>query len=150
MRLVYTVGLIMPTKVTICTAYNYTYVAFIAQEWNDFNLAWNASEYGGVTSVRIPPAMIWKPDILLYNRLHIRTETLKFERDGEKNSNQQGIRHSCGNSCIYTALGWTIVIILYSDECCRLIATWNYSVCIQKSLSNARRIGFKRYYLRKV
>ena len=45
-------------------------VTIIAQEWNDFNLAWNASDYGGITSVRIPPAMIWKPDILLYNRLH--------------------------------------------------------------------------------
>jgi len=55
-------------------------VAFDAQEWNDFNLAWNASEYGGVTSVRIPPAMIWKPDILLYNRLHISIETLVWER----------------------------------------------------------------------
>ena len=35
----------------------------------DVNLAWNASEYGNVQDVRIPPSSLWKPDILMYNRL---------------------------------------------------------------------------------
>ena len=39
------------------------------QEWMDVNLAWNASEYGNVQDVRIPPSSLWKPDILMYNRL---------------------------------------------------------------------------------
>ena len=39
------------------------------QHWNDYNLAWNASDYGGVQSIRVPSTMIWKPDILMYNRL---------------------------------------------------------------------------------
>jgi len=38
------------------------------QEWNDYNLAWNESEYGNVSSVRIPPDNIWRPDIFMYNR----------------------------------------------------------------------------------
>jgi len=54
----------------MCTVYSACMAS--AQEWNDFNLAWNESEYGGITKVRIPPAMIWKPDILLYNRLRTR------------------------------------------------------------------------------
>ncbi|XP_073994249.1 neuronal acetylcholine receptor subunit alpha-7-like isoform X7 [Rhodnius prolixus] len=36
-------------------------------EWNDVNLRWNASEFGGVKDLRIPPHRIWKPDVLMYN-----------------------------------------------------------------------------------
>ncbi|KAG5675725.1 hypothetical protein PVAND_005605 [Polypedilum vanderplanki] len=36
-------------------------------EWNDMNLRWNATEYGGVKDLRIPPHRIWKPDVLMYN-----------------------------------------------------------------------------------
>ncbi|KAI5634818.1 neurotransmitter-gated ion-channel ligand binding domain-containing protein [Phthorimaea operculella] len=37
-------------------------------EWNDYNLRWNDSEYGGVKDVRITPNKLWKPDVLMYNR----------------------------------------------------------------------------------
>lgn len=36
-------------------------------EWTDVNLRWNASEYGKVKDLRIPPHRIWKPDVLMYN-----------------------------------------------------------------------------------
>jgi hypothetical protein len=39
-----------------------------AQEWNDYNLRWNESEFGGVKDLRITPNKIWRPDILMYNR----------------------------------------------------------------------------------
>lgn len=39
-----------------------------AQEWFDYNLKWNESEYGGVKDLRITPQKLWKPDILMYNR----------------------------------------------------------------------------------
>ncbi|XP_047437084.1 neuronal acetylcholine receptor subunit alpha-7a [Mugil cephalus] len=35
--------------------------------WNDYYLQWNTAEYPGVTDVRFPDHLIWKPDILLYN-----------------------------------------------------------------------------------
>ncbi|XP_070686068.1 neuronal acetylcholine receptor subunit alpha-7a isoform X1 [Pempheris klunzingeri] len=35
--------------------------------WDDYYLPWNTSEYPGVTNVRFPDHLIWKPDILLYN-----------------------------------------------------------------------------------
>ncbi|XP_034437322.1 neuronal acetylcholine receptor subunit alpha-7a [Hippoglossus hippoglossus] len=35
--------------------------------WNDDYLQWNPEEYPGVTHVRFPENLIWKPDILLYN-----------------------------------------------------------------------------------
>ncbi|XP_059215665.1 neuronal acetylcholine receptor subunit alpha-7-like isoform X2 [Centropristis striata] len=36
-------------------------------EWHDYYLQWNTSDYPGVTNVRFPDHLIWKPDILLYN-----------------------------------------------------------------------------------
>ena len=35
--------------------------------WNDYQMGWNTSEYGGVDSVVIHPRNLWIPDILLYN-----------------------------------------------------------------------------------
>lgn len=46
----------------------FTIGPFISQYWQDYYLQWNASEYPGVSSVRFPDSLIWKPDILLYNR----------------------------------------------------------------------------------
>ncbi|GFR12661.1 neuronal acetylcholine receptor subunit alpha-10 [Trichonephila clavata] len=39
----------------------------ITQNWNDVHLRWNASDFGGVTTVRIPAAQIWRPDVILRN-----------------------------------------------------------------------------------
>ena len=39
------------------------------QDWVDYQLNWNASEYGGIDSIRIHPKLIWTPDLLMYNRL---------------------------------------------------------------------------------
>ncbi|KYQ59602.1 Neuronal acetylcholine receptor subunit alpha-7 [Trachymyrmex zeteki] len=36
-------------------------------EWNDVNMRWNVSDYGGVRDLRIPPSRLWKPDVLMYN-----------------------------------------------------------------------------------
>jgi len=36
-------------------------------EWHDSNMVWNESEYGNIKDIRIPPASLWKPDILMYN-----------------------------------------------------------------------------------
>ncbi|XP_049830726.1 neuronal acetylcholine receptor subunit alpha-7-like isoform X6 [Schistocerca gregaria] len=41
--------------------------AWLNLEWNDVNLRWNSSEFGGVKDLRIPPHRIWKPDVLMYN-----------------------------------------------------------------------------------
>ena len=38
------------------------------QEWTDVNLKWNESEYGNIKDIRMPPNLLWKPDILMYNR----------------------------------------------------------------------------------
>ncbi|CAF99917.1 unnamed protein product, partial [Tetraodon nigroviridis] len=40
---------------------------FLQMTWNDYYLAWEASEYAGVDTMRLPSHLVWKPDILLYN-----------------------------------------------------------------------------------
>ena len=53
-----------------CMNINKVYVASSCcfQGWNDYHLAWNESDYAGVKSIRIPAELLWKPDILMYNR----------------------------------------------------------------------------------
>ena len=38
-------------------------------QWNDFNLRWNESEYGGISDIRLPSERIWIPDIMIYNAM---------------------------------------------------------------------------------
>ena len=38
------------------------------QEWNDYKLQWKPQDYENVTSIRIPSEIIWRPDIVLYNK----------------------------------------------------------------------------------
>ncbi|XP_066270654.1 neuronal acetylcholine receptor subunit alpha-10-like [Branchiostoma lanceolatum] len=38
--------------------------------WDDDFLVWDPDEYGGITSIRIPSEKIWRPDIVLYERIH--------------------------------------------------------------------------------
>ena len=40
----------------------------VLKVWEDYQLNWNASEYGGIDSIRIHPRLIWTPDLLMYNR----------------------------------------------------------------------------------
>lgn len=38
------------------------------QEWHDYKLRWDPRDYENVTSIRIPSELIWRPDIVLYNK----------------------------------------------------------------------------------
>jgi nicotinic acetylcholine receptor len=37
------------------------------QEWFDQRLVWNASDFNGLSTLRLPCSKIWLPDIVLYN-----------------------------------------------------------------------------------
>uniref|UniRef100_A0A914RK91 Neurotransmitter-gated ion-channel ligand-binding domain-containing protein n=1 Tax=Parascaris equorum TaxID=6256 RepID=A0A914RK91_PAREQ len=43
---------------------------------NNLKLAWNPEDWGGIKKIHIPSDQIWIPDILLYNKYDIYTETL--------------------------------------------------------------------------
>ncbi|KAK5875322.1 hypothetical protein CesoFtcFv8_027810 [Champsocephalus esox] len=40
---------------------------WLKQEWTDYKLRWNPSDFDNVTSIRVPSELIWVPDIVLYN-----------------------------------------------------------------------------------
>ncbi|XP_033903185.1 neuronal acetylcholine receptor subunit beta-4-like [Acipenser ruthenus] len=40
---------------------------WLTQEWDDYRLSWDPSEYDGIDKLRIPIRHIWLPDIVLYN-----------------------------------------------------------------------------------
>ncbi|XP_029372915.1 neuronal acetylcholine receptor subunit alpha-2-like [Echeneis naucrates] len=40
---------------------------WLKQEWTDYKLQWNPSDFDNVTSIRVPSELIWVPDIVLYN-----------------------------------------------------------------------------------
>ncbi|XP_067851285.1 acetylcholine receptor subunit delta [Heptranchias perlo] len=40
---------------------------WIKHQWYDRRLSWNVSEYSGVSILRLPPNMLWMPDIVLEN-----------------------------------------------------------------------------------
>ncbi|KAL0595824.1 Neuronal acetylcholine receptor subunit alpha-4 [Plecturocebus cupreus] len=41
---------------------------WVKQEWHDYKLCWDPADYENVTSIRIPSELIWRPDIVLYNK----------------------------------------------------------------------------------
>ncbi len=41
---------------------------WVKQRWNDYRLAWNPNHYGNVTVIHIPIVLLWKPDLVLYNK----------------------------------------------------------------------------------
>jgi len=38
------------------------------QQWHDYRLAWNTSEYHGIDLIRVPYNTVWLPDIVLENK----------------------------------------------------------------------------------
>ena len=38
------------------------------QKWFNPILLWEATKYNNVTAINVDPKMIWKPDIVLYNK----------------------------------------------------------------------------------
>ncbi|CAH1252053.1 neuronal acetylcholine receptor subunit alpha-10-like isoform X2 [Branchiostoma lanceolatum] len=43
---------------------------WLRQRWRDEFLTWNSSEHGNIQTVIIKSDLIWRPDIVLYNRIH--------------------------------------------------------------------------------
>ncbi|KAL3111750.1 hypothetical protein niasHT_011037 [Heterodera trifolii] len=49
---------------------------WLRMSWEDIYLTWDPAEYGGIREVRLPINSIWKPDVLLYNSVDQRFDTL--------------------------------------------------------------------------
>ncbi|XP_071440733.1 neuronal acetylcholine receptor subunit alpha-7-like isoform X4 [Hetaerina americana] len=80
---------------------------WLSLEWNDYNLKWNDSEYGGVRDLRITPNKIWRPDVLMYN-------SADEGFDGTYHTNVV-VRHN--GSCLYVPPG-------IFKSTCKIDITW--------------------------
>ncbi|KAM7410886.1 hypothetical protein PAMA_021044 [Pampus argenteus] len=56
------------TSDTVLVHFGLSIAQLIDVEWNDYKLRWNPEQYENVTSIRIPSEIIWRPDIVLYNK----------------------------------------------------------------------------------
>ena len=36
--------------------------------WKDTHLTWNSTDFGNISTIRLPFDSIWRPDIILYNK----------------------------------------------------------------------------------
>ena len=36
---------------------------WIHQEWNDSSLSWRPEDFGGISNIKVPADMVWKPDM---------------------------------------------------------------------------------------
>ncbi|KDR22512.1 Acetylcholine receptor subunit alpha-type acr-16 [Zootermopsis nevadensis] len=81
--------------------------AWLNLEWNDYNLMWNESEFGGIKDLRITPNKIWRPDILMYN-------SADEGFDGTYHTNVV-VRHN--GSCLYVPPG-------IFKSTCKIDITW--------------------------
>ncbi len=43
------------------------FLLFTPKEWKDERLTWNPADYQGVTSLVLPPALVWLPEFVLDN-----------------------------------------------------------------------------------
>ena len=54
--------------------YRYDVIAYLMprydamKTWQDYQLKWDVSDYGGINVLRLPPDRVWKPDIVLFNK----------------------------------------------------------------------------------
>nr|AFN88981.1 nicotinic acetylcholine receptor alpha 6 subunit isoform III [Bactrocera dorsalis] len=98
--------------------------AWLNLEWNDYNLRWNESEYGGVKDLRITPNKLWKPDVLMYN-------SADEGFDGTYHTNVV-VKH--GGSCLYVPPGifkstckMDITWFPFDDQHCEMkFGSWTY------------------------
>ncbi|XP_017892843.1 neuronal acetylcholine receptor subunit alpha-7 isoform X1 [Ceratina calcarata] len=81
--------------------------AWLKLEWNDYNLQWNESEYGGVKDLRITPNKLWKPDILMYNSAD----------EGFDGTYQTNVVVTHNGSCLYVPPG-------IFKSTCKIDITW--------------------------
>ena len=41
---------------------------WIRQTWHDAYLRWNKEDYDGLEVIHIPSSLVWRPDLVLYNK----------------------------------------------------------------------------------
>jgi len=48
--------------------------AWPTYQWNDYRLTWDPEQYRGISQIRVPASMVWRPDIIIYNQKNFNAE----------------------------------------------------------------------------
>lgn len=97
---------------------------WIRLKWNDCQLTWNASEYGGVSSIIVPYKKIWVPDLTLYDS--ISTEFYGMS-DFRPNVNSDGTVYYNFPTVIEALCPIDVTNFPFDTQMCSLIfGSWSY------------------------
>lgn len=63
-------AVIVPFFVCVKDEPNQVLIAYlwIRQTWHDAYLRWNTEDYDGLDVIHIPSSLVWRPDLVLYNK----------------------------------------------------------------------------------
>ncbi|XP_067670105.1 neuronal acetylcholine receptor subunit alpha-10-like [Haliotis asinina] len=76
----------------------FTATLLLAQLWQDPRLAWNASEYGGMSMIRLPVDKLWIPDIVPYNTAGMYGRQTRYDE----------VAHVLNDGSVFWVPLWTI------------------------------------------
>ncbi|XP_038620942.1 neuronal acetylcholine receptor subunit alpha-10 [Tachyglossus aculeatus] len=101
-----------------------TLYLWIRQEWGDAHLRWALEDYGDIDSIRIPSSLVWRPDIVLYNKADTKESgpadtNVVLGHDGQVRWDAPAITRS---SCRVD-----VALFPFNRQCCRLtFGSWTH------------------------
>ncbi|XP_046344475.2 neuronal acetylcholine receptor subunit alpha-2-like [Haliotis rufescens] len=104
----------------------FTATLLLAQLWKDPRLAWNASEYGGMGTIRLPVDKLWIPDIVPYNTAGMYGRQSRYDE----------IAHVLSDGSVFWVPLWTIASKCPMDmssfpfdtqQCPMILGSWVHS-----------------------
>ncbi|UJR23945.1 hypothetical protein I4U23_026913 [Adineta vaga] len=108
---------------------------WLEQEWYDQRLIWNASDFNGLSTLRLPCSKIWLPDIVLYNSADDYTQGFYQSKAMVENNGHvfwpppAKFRSSCKIDVTYFP---------FDDQLCKLkFGSWSYDAA-QVNLTKRR------------
>ncbi|XP_071944090.1 neuronal acetylcholine receptor subunit alpha-10-like [Antedon mediterranea] len=98
---------------------------WMAQTWTDHLMVWNASEYGGLGTIKVDKSAIWIPDITLYNNVDDKFESVKDDIPLSIDSDGSVIMAS---PAIYTAFcKMDVKFFPFDKQVCKFkFGSWSY------------------------
>ncbi|CAF3914274.1 unnamed protein product [Adineta steineri] len=118
---------------------------WLEQEWFDQRLVWNASDFNGLSTLRLPCSKIWLPDIVLYNSADDYTQGFYQSKAMVENNGHvfwpppAKFRSSCKIDVTYFP---------FDDQLCKLkFGSWTYDAA-QVNLTKRRENVDMNNYIR--
>jgi len=84
--------------------------AFVTLTWNDPNLTWEKSSFGGVDETLIDTELVWRPDLSLHNRATLESNPFDYVKNTKvlikNNGNVTWVIYTSWKSSCSTDVTW--------------------------------------------